>query len=228
MVYLHSTLRFPLSCIGVVSFGTLVGSDRVGFNRLTYQHHNSTSLRKKQIDLLNSINYMSTSIYRNDNEEKWNSKYIRMKKLYEENGDLKIPVEEHDLANWLCRQKNYMASGSLDSHRKEKLLMIGVTASTCRSGGRVKKSVSSTHREKWFYHYNKLVEYKRIHGNCNVPRNWEQDPPLSRWVHNQRKQYKETRAGISTMEEERIEKLEEIGFLWTIRKSSFYQRTKLN
>jgi hypothetical protein len=38
----------------------------------------------------------------------------------------------------------------------------------------------------WEAHLARLVAYKAMHGDCNVPQGWAGDPGLGRWVSNQR------------------------------------------
>jgi hypothetical protein len=83
-----------------------------------------------------------------------------------------------------------------------------------------KKWKSSRFGETWKLQYQKLKEYHRINGDCNVPRCWEQDRSLGIWVHNQRRWYNEMKTVEAIMDSDRIQKLEELGFQWTLRKPS--------
>jgi hypothetical protein len=38
----------------------------------------------------------------------------------------------------------------------------------------------------WGKMYMRLVDYKKQHGHCTVPRSWEEDGSLARWVSKQR------------------------------------------
>ena len=62
----------------------------------------------------------------------------------------------------------------------------------------------------WEARFQELVEYKRVHGNCNVPREYKENPPLGSWVRKQRTKKE-------TMSEERRKKLNSIGFTWKFR-----------
>lgn len=35
---------------------------------------------------------------------------------------------------------------------------------------------------EWQRMYNRLCEYKKVHGDCCVPENYAEDPELGRWV----------------------------------------------
>jgi len=71
------------------------------------------------------------------------------------------------------------------------------------------------HEAKWVSHYQELLEYKEVNGDCLVPHTYPSKPHLARWVKRQRRQYKIRMEGQnSTMTEERIQNLNEIGFVW--------------
>ena len=73
---------------------------------------------------------------------------------------------------------------------------------------------------KWDTKFNELVAYKDAHGgSCNVPQGYAENPQLGTWVNNQRAQYKKFQQDPSTssMTQERIERLESIGFEWNGR-----------
>lgn len=53
--------------------------------------------------------------------------------------------------------------------------------------------------------YESLVAYKKKHGTTIVPQQYEADPQLGNWVQNQRR---------TCEEEDRIDLLNEIGFVW--------------
>jgi len=60
-----------------------------------------------------------------------------------------------------------------------------------------------------------LCEYQQEHGNCHVPTKYRQNTALGRWVSTQRSDYKKFQEGKkSTMTEDKIARLESIGFAW--------------
>jgi hypothetical protein len=70
-------------------------------------------------------------------------------------------------------------------------------------------------------YYTALVQYKKQHGNCEVPRLYKKDPSLGSWVHNQRS----LRKAIQCMKrrskpeyERQFEKLEKLRFNWELVK----------
>ena len=56
-----------------------------------------------------------------------------------------------------------------------------------------------------------LSAYKVAHGNCNVPQAWRVNRKLGQWCSNQRESKKQEK-----LSEERIKRLEDIGFQWKI------------
>jgi len=62
-----------------------------------------------------------------------------------------------------------------------------------------------------------LLAYRQQHGNCNVPQSYKENTALGNWVDSQRKDYKKYKRGSkSYMTEERIAKLEKVGFAWSL------------
>jgi Helicase associated domain len=85
--------------------------------------------------------------------------------------------------------------------------------------------VQADNDARWRKRYEELVEYKNIHGHCNVP----QSTDLGKWVKMQRENKHETdlkREGKTPqrkkpkpcLSEDRIAKLEAIGFQWRVAK----------
>jgi hypothetical protein len=78
----------------------------------------------------------------------------------------------------------------------------------------------NSHEAVWEERRDELLQYKRSHGHCVVPSNFDRNPQLAVWVKRQRRQYKfycEKKA--TSMTPERITKLEKLGFAWDCRKN---------
>jgi len=79
--------------------------------------------------------------------------------------------------------------------------------------------------ELWAESFRELCEFRRLHGHCQVPNAYETNPSLIRWVKRQRYQYKLLKEGIpSTMTEDRIKALEDVGFVWDSHESTWEER----
>ena len=64
----------------------------------------------------------------------------------------------------------------------------------------------------WEIRFQQLVDYKRVHGNCNVPIKYNANPQLGNWVRQQRTKKE-------TMSEEKRKRLNSIGFTWKVREA---------
>jgi hypothetical protein len=64
-------------------------------------------------------------------------------------------------------------------------------------------------------HLSELAEYRKIHGHCNVPRNYSENSKLGKWVGTQRMNYRLHLEGkTSSITFSRIQELECLGFEW--------------
>ncbi|KAK1743759.1 helicase-associated domain-containing protein [Skeletonema marinoi] len=75
--------------------------------------------------------------------------------------------------------------------------------------------------EKWNTRYDELIEYKRVNGHCNVPRNDQANKSLANWVMKQRADYKKFAADNTTsMTQDKITRLDSLRFEWNGREAS--------
>ena len=69
--------------------------------------------------------------------------------------------------------------------------------------------------------YRELVAFKEEFENCNVPYKYVNNPSLGQWCSNMRTAYLQIQKGTETsynLSQDRIDKLEDIGFRWTVRR----------
>jgi hypothetical protein len=70
-----------------------------------------------------------------------------------------------------------------------------------------------------------LADYRKIHGHCNVPKNYSENRKLATWVSNQRTKYRLYQEGKrSPMTLSRIQALESLGFEWDSRGATWEDR----
>jgi len=65
-----------------------------------------------------------------------------------------------------------------------------------------------------------LLAFKSEFGHCNVSRKYSADPSLGNWCNTIRSSYKKIQQGQTprrNLTQDEIERLEEIGFKWTLR-----------
>lgn len=82
-------------------------------------------------------------------------------------------------------------------------------------GDTIDGAENPTASRRWQERFTDLVAYKQRFGNCCVPSQWSENPPLAQWVKRQRYQLKLQKEGQhSTMSVERKMALDKLGFTW--------------
>lgn len=79
---------------------------------------------------------------------------------------------------------------------------------------------SSDFNKNFDHHLADLIQFKRENGHTRVPHIYKKNPKLGRWCHHIKLSYKKLANGEKPMiklEQEHINKLNEIGFQWKIR-----------
>eukprot|EP00553_Chaetoceros_curvisetus_P002123 CAMPEP_0204625150 /NCGR_PEP_ID=MMETSP0717-20131115/10898_1 /ASSEMBLY_ACC=CAM_ASM_000666 /TAXON_ID=230516 /ORGANISM="Chaetoceros curvisetus" /LENGTH=407 /DNA_ID=CAMNT_0051640773 /DNA_START=42 /DNA_END=1265 /DNA_ORIENTATION=+ len=89
-------------------------------------------------------------------------------------------------------------------------------SSGSRCGKKDSKRFKPFHEEKWNEHLDQLRAFKKKFGHCLVPHTFPENQHLARWVKRQRRQYKLMLTGnkCSTMTQERVDILNDEGFIW--------------
>jgi hypothetical protein len=79
----------------------------------------------------------------------------------------------------------------------------------------------------WEDRLSELDDYRKIHGHCNVPHNYSENPKLGKWVLCQRYQYKWHLEGKkSPMTTLRIQELESLSFEWDSHGAAWEDRLR--
>ncbi len=109
----------------------------------------------------------------------------------------------------LCSTSSVNSSGSNDS-------IVPTNATRNSSGKKESKRFKPFHEEKWNEHLDQLRAFKNKFGHCLVPHTFPENQNLARWVKRQRRQYKLMLTGnkCSTMTQERVDILNDEGFIW--------------
>ena len=100
--------------------------------------------------------------------------------------------ENLKLARWVMTQRQMYRKRKLSPDRVQRLEAIGFI--WCRQ------------EQAWNEMNRRLVKYKMVHRDCNVPQEWKEDPQLGSWVVRQRYRKKQ-----GLLKDERIRRLEEVG-----------------
>jgi len=137
----------------------------------------------------------------------WEDNYSELSEYYKIYGHTDVPIKWHEnpqLGKWVSFQRSKNRKHRLSESQIQRLESI---------------KFNWNPKDNWNEMYASLVEYKNLYGHCNVSRSWQIAPELSNWVNRQRSQYRKGHLDI-----ENIEKLEDIGFLWNVRKNIWEER----
>ena len=105
----------------------------------------------------------------------WDEMYGQLIAYKEEHGNCNVPSGYPDnpqLANWVGRQRQAKKQDKLSQDKIQKLEAIGFPW--------------NPDEDLWDQMFQALQEYKRIHGDCNVPNRYPDNPQLANWVGRQR------------------------------------------
>ena len=215
---IHGDCNVPISYQANVQLAKWVMNQRACYHRFFDENWNqSPRITTERIEALNEIGFE----WRLRRRPEWDERYDELVAYKEQHGDTLVPTDERVdsankyryLAQWVQTQRREYRlhqewkHSQLTDERIEKLNQIGF--------------VWSVFEAAWEEKFAELVEFKAAHGHTDVPSSW-QDQEFSRWVSVQRQQYKKYKEGKHTqITEERIERLDGIGFEW--RSKNTYQ-----
>lgn len=160
------------------------------------------------------------SRYRKNPEQIWVEKLKALKEFKVKNGHTNVPKNEKYMQlgrfvnnhRQFYRKKLEGETNSLTDDRVKALEELGfVWAMKPISENRARHLQSM-----WEARIQELQEYKNQHGHCNVPRK-EGNGDLGKFVMNQRYYYKTRHEHKNSLTPERIQDLENLGFVWTLK-----------
>jgi hypothetical protein len=128
----------------------------------------------------------------------WDKMFSLLKEFKESHGHCEVPhgwAENPKLASWVITQRRRRKKALMSQEQSRRLDEIGLEWDPV---GKL-----------WEKMYSALVEYKKRHGDCDVPKRWSEDPKLGRWVVAQRGLKRKGR-----LSEDRIRRLDKLGFIW--------------
>lgn len=174
------------------------------------------------------ISWEGKDARREAQQETWNRMFGALKTFKRRSGHLQVPkgwTGDPGLGAWLISQRYLWRKGLLPEGRSSRLEELD--ADWHRSGARpkaaTKRPKARDRREAaWELRFSALMEYRRRHGHCGVPARCAEDRELAQWVLQQRGQRRRGR-----LSEERIGRLEALGFVWSGRDLLRSQRDKV-
>jgi hypothetical protein len=141
-------------------------------------------------------------------DKKWNMKYEQLVEYKRTNGNCMVPRrydQNKSLGQWVMKQRVGHNNNKLGIDRKMLLDEIGFAWKPDRALTYKKDD------KPWHQQYEKVVEFKRSHGHCMVPRRYQQDESLWIWVHTQRKFHNHNKMRLA-----RKVLLDELDFAWKV------------
>mmetsp|Transcript_14477 Transcript_14477/g.21926 ORF Transcript_14477/g.21926 Transcript_14477/m.21926 type:complete len:884 (+) Transcript_14477:31-2682(+) len=167
----------------------------------------------------------------------WERRYEELVQFKEEYGHCLVPKvypENRQLSYWVFRQrglysgsKKQTGSNILSKERIQKLKDLGFLFRAKHS--KEQNEVDAARRKpsldaKWNKFYEAFLKYKEETGSCLIPKVFEENQPLSSWAFTQRHQMKRRKDGKhNLLTDERIKKLNDIGFVWHAKKNKEWQ-----
>ena len=166
-------------------------------------------LSEDKIELLNQLKIE----WDKKSELGWNAYYSLLKKYYDKNKNIEVPVgyvvNGLNLDAWLNRQKNFYKEKTLSDEKIKLLNDIGI--------------VWSKREKNWKKNYELLKKYYDEHGDINIPVDYEvDDVNLRDWLDRQREAYRK-----NNLNKEWINLLNKLGMIWNIREDNWDENYSL-
>lgn len=199
---------------------------------------NSAKCNKKREEMLEGIGFHWTS-----KEKLWSEK-VEMLKIYkQEHGDCLVPSRyplNQALAGWVSYVRNNYKSRSFPNiedddgkdgkKRRAKMPLSKVKVEELESigfcwDGRLRHNETARDEKlnrEWKKNLALLKEYKVTNGDLYIPVKYPTNQALATWVASTRRAYRSfldgKTAGKYTLTKDKIDELEQLGFLWRVKK----------
>lgn len=136
-------------------------------------------------------------------ESAWDDRFNKLKAFKEKYGHCnaqKRDQENRELGIWVATQRKAKKSDKIDNKHVNLLDALGFSW--------------EPYDDTWDRRFSELQEFKKVHGHCNVPRSYPVNPQLDLWIRRQRNYL-----GQDKLEAEKVQRLEELGFVWEVKKT---------
>jgi hypothetical protein len=146
-------------------------------------------------DLLNSIGFVWDPY-----DTQWDAMLRRLISYKKQHGSTTVSqysAADSKLGQWVSHQRIWYRNETLSNYRVNLLNSIGF--------------VWNQLDIQWDEMFQRLITYKKHYGSTLVPKRYEDDTQLGKWVDTQRKNYNSKILSV-----DRINRLESIGFVWDV------------
>ena len=141
---------------------------------------------------------------------KWETRFQELVEYKRVHGHCNAPrgyTANQQLGNWVRKQRT--KKETMSENRRNQLNSIGFVWRL------IEHAIVD-----WEVRFQQLVDYKRVHSNCNVPREYKTNKQLGKWVDTQR-------TAKETMSENRRNQLNSIGFVWRLKRGLSKQQPRV-
>jgi hypothetical protein len=138
----------------------------------------------------------------------WESFFARLMEFKQQHGHFHIPgkkPEHKSLGWWAARQRTHTAAGTILPERLKRLQAAGFPGESL-----LDYFAAKSWNRTWDEHFAALMEFHRLNGHFDVPRDIGTHGRLREWVDHQRRKYYSGK-----LKPERRQKLEAAGFPWS-------------
>jgi len=153
------------------------------------------------------------------NDAIWNNQFNDLRDFWERNGHFDVPTnwpQNSTLASWVNTQRTEYQSKQ-DGNTSNQPGIITQDQIDALNGLGFRWHINRTFTSAWEKRFDELRQYRTDHGDCNVPRNWAENPQLATWVTTQRTKYKNKQVGnmhAGIITQDQIDALNGLGFSW--------------
>lgn len=131
--------------------------------------------------------------------ESWEDHYRKLSKYKDKYGTANVSQLVKGIGPWLSAQRVSYRQNRLSESKIFLLELLGISWNPIQNN-----------EARWDEQFSKILAFKIKNGHCNVPRRELPDPGI--WVSAQRTAFR-----IGRLSEDRIKKLESIGFEWSAK-----------
>jgi len=160
----------------------------------------------------------------------WEEQFLALYAYKEQHGHCRVTARYKDnpkLGRWVMtqrRQRTLLNQGRLSSLTKERIRRLdslGFLWSLEETRPRDDENhLFARDDEGWEGHFKNLTAFKEEHGHTRVPNRYKTIPKLANWVMSQRRQFTLlTQGKKNSMTPERIQKLDSLGFTWSVTRA---------
>ncbi|HEY6169683.1 MAG TPA: helicase associated domain-containing protein, partial [Verrucomicrobiae bacterium] len=145
-------------------------------------------------------------------EELWEQRFRELLAFKDRFGHTRVPKrwdENKPLSNWVSNQRQVRCQGRLAVERITRLDAVGFQWEDAGRSGAA--SPEDECESRWDEMFDQLRQFKERHGHCDVPRGGPEHWLLARWALRQRGYHRRGELAAA-----RKEKLEALGFAWTV------------